>query len=371
MKTGIVTLYNPSDYGNRLQNYAMHRILSELGLECETLVPRQHKKTQYRRRRENAVRELYHKDPAEAQMKSPAITRQIRFEEFENRHLPVRKLNTLNFSQELAEEYRWLVTGGDRVWDPWLRDNLGKMDNNLLAFGQSRQRRCMSPSVAADSLPEHLRHQYHSQWSRFPWLNVRFPEDARLIRGITGREAEILPDPVLLIDPAHWQALMRPLPDFNEQEPFCLIWMGDNTEITGETDKRIGELTGNTSMRRYFLGNRGEAPVSAAGPLEFLYLVKNARTVVTDSYFGVVFAVIFGKPFVYTVPHETCSADTCAVTRQVTSTLELLKVPYIAVKDCLWASEFAAVFPERARSIDLLKKMFHLNRTTTEEVSCR
>lgn len=371
MKTGIVTVYNPLDYGNRLQNYAMHRILSDVGLECETLIPRQHKKSQYRRKRENAVRDLYRKNPSEAQMKSPVITRAIRFEQFENQYVPLRKLNTVSFPHGLSKEYRWFVTGGDRVWNPWLRDNLGKMENCLLAFGQCRQRRCMSPSIGAVSLPEHLHCQYHAQWIKFPWLNVRFPEDAQLIREITGREADILPDPVLLIDPAHWQELMSPLPDFDEQKPYCLAWLTENTLVTGEMEERIGQLSGNAPLERYFLGNQEKAPVSTAGPSEFLYLMKNARMVVTDSYYGAVFAVIFGKPFVFTAPPEICSPDTYAVTRQVTSMLQMLKVSYVDDRGFLWVSQPAASLPERAHAVDLLKKMFQLDRIKPEEVSCR
>ena len=38
MKVGIITLYGLSNYGNRLQNFAMEKALNELGCEAETVV---------------------------------------------------------------------------------------------------------------------------------------------------------------------------------------------------------------------------------------------------------------------------------------------------------------------------------------------
>lgn len=38
MKVGIVTIIDMINYGNRLQNYAMQEVLSEMGEEVETLI---------------------------------------------------------------------------------------------------------------------------------------------------------------------------------------------------------------------------------------------------------------------------------------------------------------------------------------------
>ena len=38
MRIGIVTLFGNFNYGNRLQNYALHTVLSQLGHDVDTLV---------------------------------------------------------------------------------------------------------------------------------------------------------------------------------------------------------------------------------------------------------------------------------------------------------------------------------------------
>ncbi len=376
MKTGIVTTYDPRDYGNRLQNFAMHTILSELGLDCETLIPRQNRKTQYRRKRESHIRKLYHADPAEAQKTSPEITRQIRFEAFEKQYLPSRKLDTVAFSTDLARDYKWIVTGGETVWNPWIRGNLGKIDNQLLGFARSGQRVCMAPSVAAEVVPEHLRQTYHDRWVKYPRLNVRFPEDARLIRELTGREADILLDPVLLVDSKHWQALMRPLPDFEAQEGTCLVWFRKRSAIPEEAESRISAFLAGEECPRCFLGTRGEGPAFTAGPEEFLYLLNESRVVVTDAYYGVVFALIFGKPFVFCPDSRAYPPGQLTQKQQVESLLRQLKIPCFGSGECLWASETAlgtdTYLSELARSRELLRKTFRLDTYKPEkEASCR
>lgn len=37
LRIAIITIYS-MNFGNRLQNYAVHRLLSDMGAECETLV---------------------------------------------------------------------------------------------------------------------------------------------------------------------------------------------------------------------------------------------------------------------------------------------------------------------------------------------
>jgi exopolysaccharide biosynthesis predicted pyruvyltransferase EpsI len=40
------------------------------------------------------------------------------------------------------------------------------------------------------------------------------------------------------------------------------------------------------------------SPLYACGPSEFLYLIKNAFLVCTDSFHGVVFSIIYDTPFI-------------------------------------------------------------------------
>ena len=37
-RVGLVTITGDSNFGNRLQNYAMQRIISELGFSCSTIL---------------------------------------------------------------------------------------------------------------------------------------------------------------------------------------------------------------------------------------------------------------------------------------------------------------------------------------------
>lgn len=366
MKTGIVTMYNPMDYGNRLQNYAMHRVLSGLGLECETLVPRQPKKTSYRRGREKFVRKTYDADPADAQQKSPEITRQIRFEEFACQYMPMREIDSVNFPPAVATDYQWLVTGGDSVWNPGIRENLGKIDNCLLSFAKSSQRVCMAPSLGGAEVPQHMRELYHAQWNKFPWLNVRSQEDACWIREITGRKAETMMDPILMVEGAHWHELIKPLPDFDEQDPYCLVWLDSHSGEGEKAEAILTERFPNAPQRRCSIGAQGDAVVDSAGPCEFLYLMKHASVLLTDSYYGAVFAVQLGTPFVYVAGPEA-DAERNLVERM----LELLEVSSQSAGECIWSNQITTKniieLPDWTNSMELLKKMFRLDAQKSEE----
>ena len=44
-KIGIITIVDNNNYGNRLQNYAVHKVYGELGYSCETLQLNQRKES--------------------------------------------------------------------------------------------------------------------------------------------------------------------------------------------------------------------------------------------------------------------------------------------------------------------------------------
>ena len=362
MKTAIVTAYDPLDFGNRLQNYAMHVLLSELGLECETLVPKQNKKTPFRKRKEQAARELFASDPLEAQTRSPGIIRQIRFEDFEEQYLPVRKPDTLTFGPQIAAEYRWIVTGGDGVWDPHARINLGKTENNLLAFARSGQRICLAPTVETDRIPDHMYKLYHEQWNRFPWLNVRSREDARLIHTVTGRDALLMEDPILLVDPSVWRSVMAPLPGMEEQDQSCLAWITDPAALPEHPE----ELWGVDADQICWLGCRESGAASTAGPRELLYLMQQATAVMTDSYFGAVLALALGKPFFFL---RTAGNGQLVQERKVRDMLQIRDVSWTEASHGIrvsgGAKETAESLARKKESMDLLRQMFRLETEKT------
>ena len=299
MKAGIVTLWGLNNYGNRLQNYAVFSSLHRLGVDAETVVPRQWAKTAYRVRTEVQVREQMKRDELAAQQTNPLVVRQFRFEEFNARFIPERHVDAVRFDGKLARQYDYWVTGSDQVWNPSFRDSLGQLDNRLLAFAAPQQRVCFAPSIGMDELDAKWHELFRREWVKFPNLNVREQSGRDIIQQLTGRDAEVVLDPTFMIDKGEWTELARPVPGFDYDKPYVLYYFlgKEDEEVPAQVRTAITKQIRKRKLAEYRFFSNEDLALRSAGPSELLSVFQHAQLIVTDSFHGTVFSILMGKPF--------------------------------------------------------------------------
>ena len=121
-----------------------------------------------------------------------------------------------------------------------------------------------------------------------------FGQGADLLEQMTGIRADVMPDPVCLLDRAAWEETAAPGP---EGEPYILCYfIGENEEyafrvkqLQAETGLRVLDIPVNAASYR-----SGRELLDGIGPREFLGAVRNAAVLCTDSFHGLAFATIFG-----------------------------------------------------------------------------
>lgn len=139
----------------------------------------------------------------------------------------------------------FFVTGSDQVWNPLFRSARGRIDNRLLTFAPPGKRVCFAPSIGLNDLPQVWQQTFIRDWNRYPRLSVRETGGADLIRRLTGRDAEVVVDPTLMLDRQQWLSAAKPLPGFSGDNGYLLYFMpgGPEQELSGETKKALdGEV---------------------------------------------------------------------------------------------------------------------------------
>ena len=282
MRIALITIYSESNFGNRLQNYAACRMLSDLGFDVETLVLKE--PLSLRRR----IRRSFGKGgacllPKMAQRIAPQAVRAARFRMFTEAHIPTRYVSEeLVRSGALASEYDLFAVGSDQVWNPTFYFFPRNFEMMLLNFVPPEKRFAISASFGVTTLPTEWRERFRNALSGYAALTVRETAGADLIRDLTGRtDATVVPDPTLMTDPSAWMHLAR-RPHGLPKRYVLDAFLGER-----QTDAGAGELP------RIALS---DPAIRACGPSEFLYLVLNAEAVYTDSYHACIFAILFGKP---------------------------------------------------------------------------
>ena len=302
----MVTIIDHVNYGNRLQNYAMQRIITGLGFDCTTIVNQPGTEAERAARRRSPARALLVRarragvrlfgGPAEAQEKKADPLRLERKQSglaFTRAH--IRETDFTLYRDTPAghvdAKYDYFVAGSDQVWNPEFR-RLSEVD--FLTFAAQPKRIAFSASMGVADLPAEVRDFYRERLSAFAHISVREQAAADVIRALTGREVAVTIDPTLLLDAAAWAALARRHPSQPSGEYLLTYFLGPQPEPCQRLVERCAARHG---LAVVHLNDRESRAFYAAAPDEFLALIRDARLHLTDSFHGVIFSVIFGRPF--------------------------------------------------------------------------
>ncbi|AOS81768.1 MULTISPECIES: polysaccharide pyruvyl transferase family protein [Hydrogenophaga] len=308
MNVGILTFHFSDNYGAALQAYALRRWLTEHGHRAHFI--------DYRPAHiEHGGRLSLPTSPEKLKANLKVVylalssflhqhfgnrDQRDKFAHFRERFLDVASdaAPTDNgASLAAAQAFDLIVAGSDQIWSP--SQHFGFDPNYFLAFADAFRARKISyaasfgrdrvSSSEAEQLPRLLHH--------FDAISVREASGVTLVEQATGQRPANVPDPTLLHDNYTELTDRAPIaPD--EPYVFCYgLRSPDNIRQTAELVSRqlnCRILSPHNPHRRWAeIGN-----TVYPDPGEWVGLVKNARFVVTNSFHGTVFALLFRKPFI-------------------------------------------------------------------------
>lgn len=297
MKVGIITIPDITNYGNRLQNYAVHYILSEkFGCEAESLVACREKPFEdgnYVLWLKNLLAGQLCVFPKLAEKRfGPNLTRWVNFRSWNRRNIPTRMFyEHRNLPETLNREFDLFLAGSDQIWNCHFPGT--KYDDYFLQFAEDRKKAAISGSFGVKEIPESWKQTYIEGLSSFAHISVREDAGARIIRDLLGREVPVLVDPVMLLSRQEWlRVAQKPRVDITK--PYVLkYYLGEEAE-----EEKIDRWAIEKGFEVYELMNDKIPELYSAGPGEFISLIANAALVASDSFHCIAFSIIFRKPFV-------------------------------------------------------------------------
>lgn len=328
MKIGIITFHFPYNCGAALQCFALQTKLEELGHQVQVINyrPWYHQnrytplknpiyfaKKRFHEPAGNWMKRWYHALDGFARTvhswkRYPEVAeKEKKFRSFVKRYLKeTRVYRTLDQLQKNPPDCGLYIAGSDQLWNSAITG--GSFDEAyFLNFGDSNRAR-MTYSVGADfsKLPK-PEEALKSVIQRLDVISLREAKWRPAVEAaMEGRiPVHIDLDPTLLLDRDTYRNYMPNLPE--EPEPYILTYT-----MNGETQKQIYNgariLSEKLGMKVIDVSgdpnhmNKKVADNRLCGPDEFLWYVDHADYVVTNSFHGTVFSIIFQKKFV-TIPH--------------------------------------------------------------------
>lgn len=316
---GIITIHgSQNNYGGVLQSFGLYEYLRSQGYQVEVIDlhrPNTHpdyvmsprytfmrsntSKLQYLKAR---ILELLGKrhlfDPKVGSNWNPLAAK--KFNEFNS---AIRLSGAYTYIPDLyanPPEYDAYISGSDQLWNPTQPYCL---EPYFLTFVKDNHALKLSygTSIGITELYNQEKKKFKRWLSSYDVISVREQQAADLLHEISGREISRVPDPTFLLDPQQWKSMAS---NQSAHEKYILVFsLGKNHEIVKnaiELAKAVSCKVKVIDQNYIFPLHDNVEPVTDAGPLDFIGLIKNAHLVLTDSFHCTVFSLITGTRNFYT-----------------------------------------------------------------------
>lgn len=274
-KIAIFTIHS-INYGNRLQNYVVQKIITKLGYKPYTLRWYCNKSNLLIYRLIKYVFNMFRAYGKGSNLRS--------FLDFD------RKMcfsnDYINKESFRVGDYYAILVGSDQIWNTTF-DFVSV--NSFLPFIHPKKI-AFSASFGVDSIPYDK--QIVDCLNDFKALSVREEAGAKIIKELTGRDATILVDPTMLFTNEEWRKVSKK-PKGAKGGYILTYFLSPKCD---EAKAKLEEIRGDRDV--YELSNPDDKVAGTAGPSEFLWLFDHADMVLTDSFHACVFSFLFNKPFI-------------------------------------------------------------------------
>lgn len=316
MKIGVITIEQVNNYGAELQATATVKVLQSMGYDAEIIDYCYYKNWNFKDTQMSAP---FVSMGAKGRLMYwikyrlvnwfvvkvlpkffPTVRRRIlRFDDFHKINTKMsKKYLSMPDLYQAKMDYDVYVVGSDQVWNPSASSSI---EPYFLTFAPKEAKKISyASSFGISNIPDTLSKKYRELLSDIDYLSVREQTGVSLVKALTGRDATCVLDPTLLLNKEQWGNIMLAYPHMPSR--YILVYQLLPSETLPSLAKRIGE---EMNYPVYYLAKRayavnapkGMRVIRDAGPAEFLWLIKNASGVVTNSFHGTAFSVNFGTLF--------------------------------------------------------------------------
>ncbi|MBW3087482.1 polysaccharide pyruvyl transferase family protein [Bifidobacterium sp. 82T24] len=306
-KTALITYHAAHNNGSFLQAYATQRKIQQLGHGCDIInfsTPRQ----QY-------LYDVYKKvsGPKDIAKNLYAFLHhrliQRRHDDFTSLIDTALTLTPKFYEDpsqmgDLESQYDVFVSGSDQIWN---MDAWDYSDAYFLDFVHTKPKISYASSMGGHILDKQgdtaLAERYRSLLADYQAVSVREKSAQEYLQPLIDQQVTQVIDPTLLLEQADYEEITAPrLVD----EPYIFYYAIDSIELNDSAAKAVQAYAEEAGLPVYvmFTGNKsyglekyGFHMLDVAAPNHYLSLIRHADHVLTASFHGTAFSILFEKQF--------------------------------------------------------------------------
>ena len=196
-----------------------------------------------------------------------------------------------NFSEIKFDDYDLLMVNSDQTW---YKFDEHFYDYGFLKFAENWTipRFIYGTSFLWDYWPFYLEDEQIAKrlLKKFSGISVREKDSVELIKKHLGYNSEFVLDPTLLIDKKYYLNLISDFkPNITKKKDYIFVYnINENRYIINLMQKASKKYNYDVY---YFPLNNGSSVYN------FLYYLINSKAVISNSFHGTIFSILFNKPF--------------------------------------------------------------------------
>lgn len=333
-KIGILTFHRAINYGAFLQAFALKTYLSKCNYRATIIDywPIGHESA-YNVFSKDIFRQL----PLIHKIKylvryflicKKANERKSKMEELMYKHFDIESSPKYKTPQSLSDiNEDIIIYGSDQIW--WKSKLMNYKGYDWVYWGDyipmTSKKIAYAASMGVINIDEQDRIKISQRLRNFSSIAVRETMLRDAISNLTDKPIDIVCDPVFLLDRDEWSQVVKPI---KTPSKYVLLFNLMGSQDAHRLAKRkalemkipLVEVTSKVHPLKY-----GKYCIQTADAFEFLFLIQNAEFIITSSFHGTAFSVIFKKQF-YSLGMKNNSG-------RVQSLLSRINLPYRLITD--------------------------------------
>ncbi|MCR1959785.1 polysaccharide pyruvyl transferase family protein [Thomasclavelia cocleata] len=308
MKTATVTWITYNNYGTELQAYSLQRFLINNGIDNiiisdKEIIPYRIEKSKFFDTKILKEKELFFPKRIFSLLYVAKrnfryryyINSQKKFEKFKKRNLKIDFCYSREKMETLNEKFDCFICGSDQVWS--VADI--NFDGFFFLNFVNKKKIAYAPSMGTASIPITKQEQIKKWLSDFYGISVREKQTSDELTQILKKDVAWVCDPTLLNDKLFWQNIAKKA-TLKSRSKFVVCYFLENKDWYYKYAK---EYCNRNNFKMIIIPNKmeycdqEEVYKGRVGPLEFISLIQHSEYVITDSYHGLLFSLIFEKQF--------------------------------------------------------------------------
>jgi hypothetical protein len=299
MKIGIITFHQAENYGAVLQALALQNVISNILQDSDVYIVNYTSKSI-----SNSYRVLfpfYEKKTFLLKIRSLigiiiqlpfTLKRKLVFYLFRKKYINFINIDSIN-------DCDYLICGSDQIWNPSLTDGIDRYYYGDINGFHGR----IITYAASDGgqLKNYDKDLLSTLFNNIYAISVRESSMISRIREYTNKNVVTVMDPVFLPDHDFWDFISSDI----RRKGYILIYqleynpiiLKEAKELALKTGKYIIDLCYNYPLGRKWIFSKTYKIKIAVSPSKFISYFKNADYILTNSFHGTAFSIIFKKQF--------------------------------------------------------------------------